>query len=333
MPDDSGFLSLHEQGTAPAAEVAPAELTGRLPAPWRRPSGIAVGIAGVAVYNWWVVVAVQGKLLTSPDELFSDLEATGRPDATLLQHLDLAAGLIMIVAFLLRGRQGPSGPRREWPWMLAFAASGAVGGQFSYACPEGLSASCRAAEWRLALPLHHYVHVVAGIFEFITLTIAVYLAWQRTRAHERPTTRAIRWTGRTLVIAYPLLGVAYLTDRMGAFVEPIFFIAFSAMVLVEVCEPNRPSLLVDDDREFVHLVQAVRTDDPGHHGARHVDRVLDGPFVDRPGMDQSALGRSVLDGVHGEGAVQVGDLPFGDLHDTDLHDTDLHDGDRRAPCG
>ena len=51
--------------------------------------------------------------------------------------------------------------------LVAFAVSGAVGGQFSYACPEGLSASCRAAEWRLALPHHHYVHVLAGIAEFV----------------------------------------------------------------------------------------------------------------------------------------------------------------------
>ena len=69
--------------------------------------------------------------------------------------------------------------------------------------------------------------MLAGIVEFATATVAVYLAWQRTRPVERPTTRIVRWTGRTLVAAYPLLGYAYLTDRMGAFVEPIFFICFS----------------------------------------------------------------------------------------------------------
>jgi hypothetical protein len=144
--------------------------------------------------------------------------------------------------------------------------SGAVGGRFAYACPEGLSAACRSAEWRLALPPHHYIHVAAGIVEFATATIAVYLAWQRTRPVERPTTRAVRWTGRTLVVAYPLLGLAYLTDRLGALTEPIFFICFSVMAMVELAEPvlRRPggraptrtdggSPLATDDRPPVRV--------------------------------------------------------------------------------
>ena len=140
-----------------------------------------VGVVGIALYNWWIPVAFDRHLMSSPDELFSDLEATGRPDAALLQHLDLAAGIVLLAALLLRGAVGRSGRRAEWPWLVAFAVAGAVGGQFSYACPEGLSASCRAAEWRLALPHHHYVHVFAGIAEFVFGTVAVYLAWQRTR--------------------------------------------------------------------------------------------------------------------------------------------------------
>ncbi len=239
MRDDRGFLG---KATATLAHLpAPGAGATRRPGPaaWRRPTAIVVGVVGMAVYNWWIPVALSGRLLTSPDELFSDLEAAGRPDAALLQHLDLTAGLLMVAALLLRGRRGPGGPRAEWPWLVAWAASGAVGGRFAYACPEGLSASCRAAEWRLALPPHHYVHVLAGIAEFFFATVAVYLAWQRTRPRERPTTRAFRWVGRTLVVAYPLLGFAYLTDRLGAFVEPIFFVCFTAIVLAELCEPAR----------------------------------------------------------------------------------------------
>jgi|GEM_PF-568497 len=226
-------------GAGPQAMAAPVGV----PHAWRRPTGIAVGAVGLGLYNWWAVVAVHGHLLTTPDELFSDLEAVGRPDAALLQRLDLVAGLVLIAALLARGRRGPDGPRAEWPWLVAFAGAGAVGGHFAYACPEGLSASCRSAEWRLVLPAHHYVHVVAGIAEFATATVAIYLARQRTRPVERPTTRVIRWTGRTLVVAYPLLGYAYLTDRLGAFVEPIFFLCFSAMVLVELMEPDRGGMV------------------------------------------------------------------------------------------
>ena len=208
---------------------------------WRRPVAVVVGIVGIALYNWWLPVALFSRLLTTPNELFSDLEATGRPDASLLQHLDLAAGIVMLVALLLRGRIGPDGRRSEWPWLVTWAVAGAVGGRFSYACPEGLSAACRSAEWRLALPPHHYVHVIAGIVEFTAATVATYIAWKRTRTHERPTTRTIRWTGRVLVAAYPLLGLSYLTDRLGVFVEPIFFVCFSVMAMVELLEPDRSS--------------------------------------------------------------------------------------------
>jgi Protein of unknown function (DUF998) len=214
-----------------------------------------VGVVWLAVYNWWIPVAFDRHLMTSPDELFSDLEASGRPDATLLQHLDLAAGIVLIAALLLRGSIGRTGRRSEWPWLVAFAVAGAVGGQFSYACPEGLSASCRAAEWRLALPHHHYVHVLAGIAEFIFGTVAVYLAWQRTRSQETPVTRTVRWTGRVMVVAYPVLGLAYLTDRFGAFVEPIFFTCFSAIVLAELFETDGA---VATERRHISTTSLVR---------------------------------------------------------------------------
>jgi hypothetical protein len=36
--------------------------------------------------------------------------------------------------------------------------------------------------------------------------------------------------------------VAYLSDRLGAFVEPVFFVCFSLMVAVELFEPE-PALV------------------------------------------------------------------------------------------
>jgi hypothetical protein len=205
-----------------------------------------LGLVGVVLYNWWVWVVVASNLLISTDEFFSDLEATGRPDATIFQHLDLAAGIVMFVAFLLRGPWGPKGKRQEWRWLLLFAIAGAVGGHFSYACPEGLSAACRSAEWHLRLPLHHYLHVISGVIEFATMTTAVYVAWQRTREDSGWVSRSIKGVGVAMLIGYPLLAVAYLTDRFGAFVEPIFFVCFSVMVAVELFEPRRRPSDVDE---------------------------------------------------------------------------------------
>ncbi|MGH9081189.1 MAG: hypothetical protein ACRDYE_14155 [Acidimicrobiales bacterium] len=125
--------------------------------------------------------------------------------------------------------------------MVGFAVAGAVGGRYPYACAEGLSASCRRLEWHLQLPLHHYVHVASGIAEFVTITVAAVVAMRRTRGNSTPAARVYAGTVKVLVIGYPLLGLAYLTDRLGTLVEPVFFLAFSSMVLTELFEPaGRP---------------------------------------------------------------------------------------------
>ncbi len=198
-----------------------------------------LGLVGIVLYNWWVWVLVATNLLVSTGEFFSDLETTGRPDASLFQHFDLAAGIVMLVAFLIRGPWGPTGKRQEWRWLLLFAIAGAVGGHYAYACPEGLSAACRSAEWHLRLPLHHYLHVISGVIEFAAMTTAVYFAWQRTRDDPGWVSQTIKGVGVAMLIGYPLLGVAYLTDRFGAVVEPIFFVCFSVMVAIELLEPRR----------------------------------------------------------------------------------------------
>jgi hypothetical protein len=199
--------------------------------------GRAAGLAGLAAYNWWVVVPFVPGLMSSPNGFFSDLEATGMRDASVMQRCDLVAGILLVAGFLIRGPMGRRGTRPEWKWMVAFAAAGGIGGKYSYACSEGLSASCRQLEWHLQLPLHHYIHVVSGMAEFAFLTTAVVVAVRRTRGETTREARTFRLLLKGLVVGYPLLGLVYLTDRLGAFVEPVFFIIFSAMVVVELFEP------------------------------------------------------------------------------------------------
>ena len=102
-----------------------------------------------------------------------------------MSDADLVGGALMLVA-LPYGGSAMGGVRREWKWMVVFALAGVVGGRYSYAVPEGLSAGCRQLEWHLQLPVHHYVHVVAGIAEFATVTAAaVFMAMRRTRGEGR----------------------------------------------------------------------------------------------------------------------------------------------------
>jgi hypothetical protein len=209
-----------------------------------------MGIGGVIAYNWWVGVLFVPGLMTSPNEFFSDLEVPGLRDADLMQRADLLAGVLLVAAMLLRGASGRHGARREWKWLVAFAAAGAVGGRFPYVCSEGLSATCRNLEWRLQLPLHHYIHVMSGIAEFLFLTVAVIVAVRRTRGETTREARAYRVILKVLIVGYPFLGFVYLSDRLGAFVEPVFFLCFTAMIIVSLFEPvGSEALQAADDGE------------------------------------------------------------------------------------
>ena len=193
-------------------------------------------VGGVVAYNWWVVVPFVPGLMPSVNGFFSDLEATGRPYASDMAHADLLAGILMLAALALRGPLVAGSARREWKWMVAFAVAGALGGRYTYACAEGLSAACRSMEWHLRLPVHHYVHVVSGIAEFATLTVAAALAVGRTRGQATAPARVYSRIWTALLIGYPFLAVSYLFDKLGTLVEPYFFVLFSVMVLAEVFE-------------------------------------------------------------------------------------------------
>lgn len=105
--------------------------------------------------------------------------------------------------------------------------------------------------------------MVSGIAEFATLTVAAVLAARRTRGQSTTPAR-LYWGIRTaLLVGYPFLAIAYLGDRLGALVEPYFFVVFSVMVLAEVFEP------IEDPVPTAPWVRRVL--------ARH-----DGPVGDRP---------------------------------------------------
>jgi hypothetical protein len=174
--------------------------------------------------------------------------------------------------------------------MVAFALAGAIGGRYPYACAEGLSAACRQMEWHLQLPLHHYVHVVSGIAEFATLTAAAVIAMRRTRHEGTLEARAYAAVVTVLLIGYPLLGLVYLTDRLGTLVEPIFFVAFSAMVLAELFEP----ISRDADRDWGQRVMDRGTDQGALSGALGVPAGLDQMSPSAHGARQDgAVGRTV----------------------------------------
>jgi hypothetical protein len=219
------------RGAGAAASAVGAR--GRAVAAW------ILGIAGLAAYNWWLLVPLKPGLMTSPDELFSNLEVTGQPYAAVMQHCDLASGLLLLAAFAVTGRGAGRPGRREWLSMLAFAAAGALGGLFPEVCADGINATCRGEEWRFELPAAQYIHVVAGVFEFAAITIALAYAVRRSRHSRSGPARVYRGLVLGAVIGYPLLGAAYLTDRLGAIMEGVFFVGFTIMVAAQLADRTR----------------------------------------------------------------------------------------------
>jgi hypothetical protein len=194
------------------------------------------GIAGLLAYNWWVLVPLRPGLMVSPNELFSDLEVTGQPFATAMQHADLLSGLLLSAAFLAAGRTSVRGGRLEWSAMMVFSVAGALGGVFPEICSDGVNAVCRNRELRFQLPVQQYVHIAAGVLEFGGITLALVYAWRRTRDEKTRNARIYRELGRAALAAYPVLGLAYLLNRLGSVVEAIFFVGFTVIVLTQLDE-------------------------------------------------------------------------------------------------
>ncbi len=197
-----------------------------------------LGIAGLLAYNWWLLVPLKPGLMSSPDELFSNLEVTGRPYAITMQHLDLTAGLLLMAAFAVLWPTTKA-TRRECLAMIAWAAAGTLGGLFPEVCADGISRTCRDQEWRFQLPVTQYVHVLAGIAEFTAITVALWLALRRTRRHRTRFSRMYLGLAMGAVLAYPLLGLAYLTDTFGGVMEAVFFTGFTIMALTQIADLSR----------------------------------------------------------------------------------------------
>lgn len=221
------------------ASRSASETARRLPG-WRRTLGWLAGIAGLVAYNWWLLVPFKPGLMRSPDEFYSNLEVTGQPYAALMQHADVAAGVLLLAAFALAGGQRLAGARREWLCMATFAMAGAIGGLFPQACADGISATCMSMERHFQLPLTQYVHDGAGVVEFASITLALLLALRRTWGDGTRVGWIYRGLTAGAVLAYPLLGVAYLVNRLGGVAEAVFFAGFTVMVVAQLFERLRP---------------------------------------------------------------------------------------------
>lgn len=205
----------------------------------RRDLVLALGACGVLAYNWWLLVPLRPGLMSSPNELFSNLEVAGHPFATLMQRADLLSGLAMLAAFAIAGTKLVKAGHSDWICMIIFSLAGVAGGLFPETCADAISSSCRAMEVGLRLPATQYLHLAASVVEFGGITAALAFAVFRTWRQRTAIAKTYRRLAVAAVATYPLLGLAYLSDQLGAIIEGLFFLGFTIMVVAELIERTR----------------------------------------------------------------------------------------------
>ncbi len=194
--------------------------------------------------NWWLLVPWLPGIVDPRLGLFSDLEVPGAAYSSVFRGCDLFAASLFLCALLLRGPNNGAMTRRpEFSLLVAFSVAGMMGALTPYVCAESSSLSCRQLERHLQLPPRHYLHIVAGVAEFLFITIAAWRIFQRTKTGPPQLQRAAQGVIITLTVAYPALVAVYLGDYFGAFVEPVFLLSFCAVMAMEIFEPPSGELL------------------------------------------------------------------------------------------
>lgn len=302
-----------------AAAVGVAAWRGR---PTRSVLAPTLGVAGLLAYNWWILVPLRPGLMRSPDELFSNIEVTGQPFASAMQRADLVAGLLIAAAFLVAGSRSIAAARREWLAMMIFGAAGAAGGLFPEVCADEISASCKRMELHFQLPVSQYVHIAAGIAEFAGITVAVLLAARRTRGDQTRTSRVYQNLVVGAYVGYPMLGAAYLLDRLGGVMEAVFFAGFTVLVVTQLAE--RAGFL-RGTRQQRSAVDVRVLPDRGHRTDRRIVKYHSGGDGE-VGADADELAR----GEHAPAAFPVEFFRCDDDRGHRMQVRRVNDG-RRAP--
>jgi hypothetical protein len=201
---------------------------------------VAIGAVAVALHNWWVVVYPAG-WMPSFNALISEASASDQPHGQLLTTLDVVVGALLVVALVLRWRDWSSGPGRAvWWWTLVWATAGGLSGVFPMACSSTDNRACGRAEWRFSLPVHHYLHLGFGVWEFLGASFAILVAWR---------TPALGWLSRlgarlsvAMLVFYPFMGLTFFTKHLAAVTEPIFFAIFSTIGMAVICYRRAPAV-------------------------------------------------------------------------------------------
>jgi hypothetical protein len=196
-------------------------------------------IIGLALLNWWVAIPFMERWPDSVNGLMSDFTATGGAEADTIRLIELVACAFLLVALAMRGPLDRLGTRRaDWWCVIGLVAFEAFDAIFVEACMSGMDNACFDQETHFALPVHHYFHVVGGVFEWSFALAAAWFGWRRLRGtgswRERTNAGLLIFAG---VIVLPL-AAAFVTHRLFAVVEFFVYIAFTTLIVMAISEPG-----------------------------------------------------------------------------------------------
>ena len=194
----------------------------------RRRLALALGTVGAIAHNWWVVIYPLG-WMPSWHALISEAEATDQPHGQFLSTIDIIVGVFVIAGVLLVGREyrGRRG-RVVWWLALSWGFFGMLEGIFPLACSPSTNKVCEDAEWKFELAYHHYVHMGAGVVEYLSANLVAIMAWRVGSLGWL--SRFGKWMTLAMVVFYPFMGATFFLHKWSTITEALFFVMYSTTI-------------------------------------------------------------------------------------------------------
>jgi Protein of unknown function (DUF998) len=182
----------------------------RPPIPALRWVAVVGTTIGAVLYSNWLLEMVFTRTLPDPDLYISELAAADQPHCEWFRDLDVASGVVLIVAMAaaLIGVPGGRWSRRGWVALGVFAVATAVDSTvWRLVCAPSSDRACAARESARSVPIGHQLHWLSS---GIVLVAAIASLFAFVLADFRGRTPApVRRLGLFMLVA--LSGTAVLT--------------------------------------------------------------------------------------------------------------------------
>ncbi|HSW37314.1 MAG TPA: DUF998 domain-containing protein [Candidatus Saccharimonadales bacterium] len=206
---------------------------------WLRRSQYYWALAGILIYNYWLVGIVLNWPATRAGATTSELSAAGQPHAYLFRLGDIVAGLALLLGANQLAALGST--RRQQLFlkfaMSVFAISTVVDALLPLDCSAALSQACARREHLGHVSWQHLLHLaespIAYILIFLIPVVVIRSYW---RVRPRPTIWLASWLLLAVIALWmiaTLVRLALGSDSFG-YEQRIFTVLFTAWFIVAI---------------------------------------------------------------------------------------------------